>query len=206
MSQYQIRTREHTIVLGWDWPLQTYFATVWIEDWDSLKNFNPVSCEPEPLLRLGCKSGEVATVDELAGHLRPYLEFTAGMRSRLENDRVPCCCCGQEPGEPEWVVEGQGRLPVCYRCHFWLGKRDAGGLVIEGSHYQLGPEGKAFPFRGYYRRRFVIETNDGRRIETTNLWCQGEIPEHLREMFPDNARFVEVDTTGFGDRFDRKDV
>jgi hypothetical protein len=67
-----------------------------------------------------------------------------------------------------------------------------GGLVIGGKHYRLGSEYEGSgAFKGHGGARFVIETADGTRVVTTNLWYQGEVPEHFRDRLPDNARFVE---------------
>jgi len=32
--------------------------------------------------------------------------------------------------------------------------------------------------------------NDGREIETNNLWCGGNIPKRFQEDIPDNAKFI----------------
>lgn len=80
---------------------------------------------------------------------------------------------------------------ACFNCHFWLKKvvsRDEPGVVRAGGiHYTIGKEGEAFP--GFSGQRFVVVFNDGRRVETTNLWHQGTIPERFRERLPDNATF-----------------
>src|SRR5262245_32252638 len=113
--------------------------------------------------------------------------------SQQKENGVPNRCreCRQTLSELERLREELCQTRLCWECHFWLGKRDAGGLVIDGEHYQVGPEDAVFPFRGSRGRRFVIETNDGRKIETTNLWWQGAIPPRFRKLFPDNARIIE---------------
>ena len=61
--------------------------------------------------------------------------------------------------------------------------------VLHGTHYVIAPEDDPDPFRGFAGVRFQIEFNDGTRVVTTNLWCQGEPNEHWKDKFPNNARF-----------------
>jgi hypothetical protein len=44
-------------------------------------------------------------------------------------------------------------------------------------------------FRGFGGRRFIIEMEDGTIHVTTNLWCQGGIPEIFRSELPNNSVF-----------------
>ena len=67
MSQHRFTTKEHTIVLGWDNPLQTFFAQVWPGHDDDAWE--------EPLLWVGCLAGELATIDALTGALEPFGEI-----------------------------------------------------------------------------------------------------------------------------------
>ena len=63
---------------------------------------------------------------------------------------------------------------------------------IDGVHYTIAREtDDNRAFRGYGGARFVIQFNDGRRVVTTNLWCQGRIPMAYRDVLADNAKFVE---------------
>lgn len=62
--------------------------------------------------------------------------------------------------------------------------------IINGTHYVIEPEDDPETyFRGFGGAKFQIEFNDGYRVVTTNLWCQGEPSEEWRDKFPDNARF-----------------
>jgi len=83
---------------------------------------------------------------------------------------------------------------VCFRCNFWLSfVGRPGGLVIDGMHFTLGNEDSTVARRGFDGQRFIIATNDGRTIITTNLWANGSVPEHFRSRLPDNARFVAAE-------------
>ncbi len=63
---------------------------------------------------------------------------------------------------------------------------------VNGTHYIVGDEDAPQSFRGFGGSLFLIQFDDGRRVATTNLWCQGEIPPALRDKLPDNAKFVNV--------------
>lgn len=66
-------------------------------------------------------------------------------------------------------------------------------LRVDGVHYVVGHEelGHNEPqFRGFGGRKMVFELFDGTLIESTNIWCQGDIPTVYRDRLPDNARFV----------------
>jgi len=87
----------------------------------------------------------------------------------------------------------------CFSCSFWLKKINLSAedkvrrVIVNGQHYRLGHVHSG-PFRGFGGRKFTVLFHDGRMVETSNLWCQGEIPERFKEWFPDNAVFVPIET------------
>jgi hypothetical protein len=87
----------------------------------------------------------------------------------------------------------------CFDCSFWLKKinlpeeDEARLVIVDGQHYRLGLNNSA-PFRGFGGRKFTVLFHDGRIVETSCLWHQGEIPEEFRKWLPDNAIFVPVET------------
>jgi hypothetical protein len=105
-----------------------------------------------------------------------------------------CTNCGAAIPEREWnyPCEAQGQ---CFTCYFWLEKvpfaNDPCSVRSEGTHYWIGEEHEERAFRGFGRRTFIIQFHDGRKVVSTNLWCQGDIPEHFREQLFDNADFIE---------------
>ena len=64
-------------------------------------------------------------------------------------------------------------------------------LLLHGSHRQveIGAQGQETYFRGFGGAHFTIKFHDGTVIETTNLWCQGDIDKEWKHCFPDNADF-----------------
>lgn len=99
---------------------------------------------------------------------------------------------------------------LCFGCNFWTEKleiRDDSNTVrVKGVHYIIGPEKlknehKLSPYmrnavRGHGGAKFMVYFNDGRIVETNNLWCQGDIPDGFRDRLPDNATFLNSDERG----------
>jgi hypothetical protein len=62
---------------------------------------------------------------------------------------------------------------------------------IDGQHYVICDESPDVQLRGFGGDPFEIKFHDGRVVKTTNLWCQGAIPERFRDRLPDNAVFLQ---------------
>ena len=102
-----------------------------------------------------------------------------------------CRVCGKEMDRPAY-----GRTicsSECFHKAFWQEKVDRKDeyLIIDGCCYYLGDENYKGPFRGFGGRKFYIRKRDGQLLKTTNLWCQGEVPEEFRDELCNNAEFVE---------------
>ena len=106
---------------------------------------------------------------------------------------MKCPTCGKELGkfisdERSLIENGE-----CFECSLWrerlplVGNSDI--VIIDGTMYTIGDEDSKDPFRGFGGDKFVIHFKDGREVTTTNLWCGGDISEHWRPQFPDNANF-----------------
>lgn len=118
------------------------------------------------------------------------------MNEQVANEEDLCPGC-HEPRREWGHGEQEKSYPNgCFTCQFWTEKmvphfRDSPMTArIGGRHYRIGPE-RAGGFRGFGGARFIIQFHDGRKVVTTNLWSQGEIPEAYREQLPDNATFVK---------------
>lgn len=108
-----------------------------------------------------------------------------------------CKECGAlEQGN--WTDDAAKKLTaeqLCFKCNFWHEKiaikDDPYTARINGVHYHIGREDLPANsmWRGFGGARSVIVFNDGRRIESRNLWTQGAIPERFKERLPDNATF-----------------
>ncbi|KKL18200.1 hypothetical protein LCGC14_2477900 [marine sediment metagenome] len=109
-----------------------------------------------------------------------------------------CVLCGDDFRAGCWeptrsrMIENQH----CFGCNFWSGFvatiDNPTHLVIEGKHYVVGREDQSGSDqgRGFGGAYFSIVTDDGRTIETTNLWHQGTVPGHFRHVLADNARWA----------------
>ena len=107
-----------------------------------------------------------------------------------------CELCGNEFTricEPKSYVEN-----TCFTCSFWLRKinlpeeDEARRVIVDGQHYRLGLNNSG-PFRGFGGRKFTILFHDGRIVETSNLFHQGEIPIRFRGKLSNNAIFIPVE-------------
>ena len=102
-----------------------------------------------------------------------------------------CPVCGKElkPYEEHYLDE-RGE---CFECSLWrerlslIGQPDV--AIIDCTFYTIGDEDSKDPFRGFGGDKFVIRFKDGREVVTTNLWCGGDISEHWKSQFPNNADF-----------------
>ena len=110
-----------------------------------------------------------------------------------------CTRCGQAysndyTGEVANIMETQH---VCFFCAFWIWQHrldEEGGrkfAIINGKHYVLAPHTDINWPVGFCRQKFTIRFFSGEEVVCDNLWHQGEIPEHFRDIMPDNAEFVE---------------
>lgn len=110
-----------------------------------------------------------------------------------------------------WFIHSEELLSkkLCFECYFWLEEilaaqngdifrngrkvvrvRQEGGLW----HYIIGPEdtsNEEVKLRGFggvkFRIKFTAGPFEGQTITTTNLWCQGVIPERFWKRLPANA-------------------
>lgn len=103
-----------------------------------------------------------------------------------------CPECNQHAlGSGSYVAQ---RDPTrCFGCNFWLEKlpiRDQPNVArIGASHYIINPEDAGPHMRGCGGSEHFIVFTDGRRVRSTNVWVQGEIPPLFRDRLPDNAEF-----------------
>lgn len=102
---------------------------------------------------------------------------------------MKCIICGKEIEK-----SGYGNAVLCSsKCfteNFWNENLDETAIIINGECYHDGgmkPVGYS-GFLGHGGRYFKIQMNDGRVIETNNLWCNGDIPKERH--VEDNAVFI----------------
>lgn len=115
------------------------------------------------------------------------------IKKDLQDNR--CRLCGKPINADDYNREYAAKLKeqhLCFSCNLWtehheLDRQGRAFAIINGSHFTIGPEKNVI--LGFGGAEFRIRFNDGRHVTTHNLWHQGKIPEHFREMMPDNACF-----------------
>lgn len=112
-------------------------------------------------------------------------------------DTVKCQHC-HKTERLSWgeLDEKLTRLARCFNCNFWLeyseSDRDNLTAVVthNSRHYVIGREDAGMWGRGYDGRPWTVRFLDGRVVQTTNLWHQGQIPERFRHLFQINAELT----------------
>lgn len=121
--------------------------------------------------------------------------------------KIKCSICKKEKDSEDFLNE---RLRICstecFSDNFWNTKvecaenndktfDDLPVARINGEHYVLDNEDSINSFRGCAGQEFFIKFLSGEHkdkvFRTTNLWCQGTIPDEYKDALPDNAEFVE---------------
>lgn len=75
---------------------------------------------------------------------------------------------------------------VCPPCAYWIEQHQIGaGFVIDGEHFRPSENEEL---------NGKIERLDG-SVWYGNFAYQGKVPAHMRHLFPDNARFIELRTS-----------
>jgi len=111
--------------------------------------------------------------------------------------KYKCKECGKKVLEKDLHYMDNDRLikeKLCFTCDFWMKKvktiKDPNWVRVNNESYYIGDETEK-GFRGFDSRKFIIKFNNGKIIETTNLWHQGEIPQHFRKRLFNNAEFIK---------------
>lgn len=109
---------------------------------------------------------------------------------------IKCPTCGRELGTESHFSSDERSMKEhgeCFECSLWRERLPLVGnpnvAIIDGTMYTIDDEDSKSPFRGFGGDKFVIKFKDGRQVTTTNLWCGGEISEHWKQYFPNNADF-----------------
>lgn len=107
-----------------------------------------------------------------------------------------CKMCGATE-RLQWIESTKAELikhQLCFTCNFWRERLERhqdnpNSVIIDNTAYMIGREDELHVFRGFGGARFVICFDDGREVVTTNLWCQGGIPDIWKPFFRNNAHF-----------------
>ena len=119
-----------------------------------------------------------------------------------ENPLVESCVeCGKsdkanfrEPTRSE-MIEGQ----LCFNCLFWarlVRERESCNqetMVTEDYSHRIAKPSKPATYTGFLGHggaRVRVLFDDGRVIDTNDLWYQGVVPSHFRDRLPPNAQVI----------------
>ena len=86
----------------------------------------------------------------------------------------------------------------CFDCAFWIDiinelyNKDK-SIIIKGEHYYNSGFKKHIKndvFMGFGGRLTFIRMDNGNVIKTNDLWHQGKVPKHFKDVLKDNAKFI----------------
>lgn len=113
---------------------------------------------------------------------------------------MKCNICGKEENPFEYNEEVSSKMiqdGICHSCMFWQNQHlldeERGAhrwAIIDGTHYVLADHNGDSFSSGSCGREHRIQFTDGYVVKCDNLWCQGNVPAHFRDIMPDNAKFV----------------
>lgn len=106
-----------------------------------------------------------------------------------------CRICGdKETPNHYYNAASMWHNEMCFGCDFWQTRASQDKsypehtiVIANGIHYIIGDEDDK-GFRGFGGSRVKVKFNDGTERLSTNLWCQGDIPQQFKHLFPDNAK------------------
>jgi hypothetical protein len=157
----------------------------------------PVGMCPQHLrVYLSVRDGSVMDYDNLSEEeITLWLMPTS--EDPLYGKRVRCREC-RKRHTLKWnglVNSVLHKAKLCFDCHFWVEKIGMeGAVIVNHVHFHIGEEFEGVGFRGHGGRLFRVYFFTGHVQETSNLWCQGNVPEHFWDRLPDNARLIAEDT------------
>lgn len=129
-----------------------------------------------------------------------YVDTWARLPRRTFSHEDRCGECGKwiEYGSTAGFEFERRPLPFCWHCKFWLdritptsrsrvGRAAVEALITEGGYYSIGTAKTPSSHNGHGGHWFTVTFNDGRIVETCDLWFGGEIPERFRDRLSINA-------------------
>lgn len=105
---------------------------------------------------------------------------------------MKCIICGKEI-EKSMYMNAVLCSQKCFEVNFWNETLDEDAIIVRGTCYHDGgrkPSGYG-GFLGFGGARYLIQMDNGKLIDTNNLWCNGDVPEERNVS--DNAKFLTVE-------------
>jgi len=107
---------------------------------------------------------------------------------------MECVICNKEIEKSEFT-NAILCSALCYNNHFWEEKvrlHDEYTVIADGDRYHLTPSNSGAGWKGFGGATFYVHFHDGRKIQCSNVWHQGEVPPNFKERLPDNAKFIPM--------------
>lgn len=121
----------------------------------------------------------------------------------MTTETIICTHCGkeQELFFNESLSKQLKDREICHSCKYWFDiidayqKDDYKVAVVNGAVFAVCPRKDTnTKYNGFGGREFKIRFNDGKVIETNNLWNGSKIPENFASKLPNNAVFEDIET------------
>ena len=109
-------------------------------------------------------------------------------------EKIKCKMCGSLEDSSRWINgKTLKKKQLCHNCNFWdeiVPSYNKGQHFVDQKNncYYIGNENSKDSFRGFDGAKTTITFNNGRVVNSTNLWFRGEVPEHFRKLLPQNAK------------------
>lgn len=107
---------------------------------------------------------------------------------------MKCEVCGKEFEKSHWGEPFNNICSSeCFGKKIWIDRikdrDDPHSVIVDHTAYWIGNENDKSSFKGFGGALWKIKFNDGRYVESTNLWHNGTILEEYWNDLPDNAVF-----------------
>lgn len=102
---------------------------------------------------------------------------------------MKCVICGKEIEKTKYF-NPELCSNECFKIWYWDKQLDDKAIIIDGiCYHDGGRKRKSYDgYLGFGGCEFKIRMNDGRMIETNNLWHNGIVPKERN--IKDNAQFI----------------
>lgn len=101
---------------------------------------------------------------------------------------LACRECGRPDLANYTCREKMLREELCFSCNLWTERIGEMQVVSRAwETYSIGRGGGSASSKGFGGARWVVTFDDGRVVNTDDLWSGGPVPEHFRDRFQPNA-------------------
>ena len=109
-------------------------------------------------------------------------------------EKIKCRVCGSLEDPARWVNKDRlVKKQLCFECDFWdeiIPEYNKGNHFVTEKNecYCIGNENSSDHFRGFDGAKVTITFNDGKVVNSTNLWYRGIVPKQFQDTLKPNAK------------------